>query len=933
VRSALTLSACLLFLLSTPFLALAQTSVIYLTSGTTWTVPSGWNNTNNTIEVIGAGGASAGAIGGSGGGSYSRISNLSLTPGSRVTYQVGIAGGSIKTTGATWFNGTSISNASVSAEGGCSATATSGCTNSTTSNVGTTVFAGGKGAGGNKGLVENSGGGGGGAGGPHGVGAPGTAGTDSSAGSGGAADNSFGGAGGEGGSPLSGGGAGAEYYTAGGATAGSGGGGGGLYYLGGGSGGNYGGGSGGAGSGTGGNGLIVITYAPSPALFVANSNFPAVSSPPVTAYPLASNGNVASLPSPAPAPATGLSGPVGVARDLSGNIYVANDNTSSVTIYAAGGSGNSAPTATIAGANTGLINITGIAVDSQGNIYVANPGSLTGGSDSITVFAAGSNGNISPIAVITGTATGLAYPTALTLDSNRNIYVANAGSQIGGVDTITVYPAGSNGNVQPSLTISGANTELLVPWGIAVDSSQNIYVANDGSSVGQLDSVTVFPAGSNGNAQPSATISGANTGLDSPGGIAVDSDENIYVTNDGALFGNSDDITVYASGSNGNATPSETLLSLGLGYPLGIVVDSGGNLYVANDGSTEGSVDAITVYPPNNPVPRETIGLDTALDVPAGIALDLSGNIYVTNDGGLGGGLDSVNIYPPGSYANAPLSAAIVGANTGLAQPFGVTYSGGNLYVANSVGGPDGLGSVTIYPSGSNGNATPSATISGNSTTDDTGLNSPSGIALDAHGNIYVANAYGGPDGVGSITIYPLGSNGDVTPMAIISDNPNCAPCDKTTLNSPYGVALDFSGNIYVANSTGGADGNGSVTVYPPLGTSTGVLNEAPSSTIAGKSSTDDNTGFNSPGGIALDATAKIYITNDGSANGGVDSITVYSTGSNGNVAPSATITGSSTGLAIPQGIAISWNGGLSDGSSPAYIHEPLKPKKRRQLH
>ena len=312
--SALTLSVCLLFLLSTPSPTLAQTSVIYLTSGTTWTVPSGWNNTNNTIEVIGAGGESSG-IGGSGGGSYSRISNLSLTPGSRVTYQVGAAGGSIKTTGATWFNGTSISNASVSAEGGCSATATSGCTNSTTSNVGTIVFAGGKGAGGNKGLVENSGGGGGGAGGPHGVGAPGTAGTDSSAGSGGAADNGFGGAGGAGGSPLSGGGAGAEYYTAGGVAAGSGGGGGGLYYLGPGSGGNYGGGSGGAGNAAGGNGLIVITYAPSPALFVANSSFTAFSSPPVTAYPLSSNGNIAPLPSATPTPATGLSLPDGIARD------------------------------------------------------------------------------------------------------------------------------------------------------------------------------------------------------------------------------------------------------------------------------------------------------------------------------------------------------------------------------------------------------------------------------------------------------------------------------------------------------------------------------------------------------------------------------------------------------------------------------------------
>ncbi|MFZ0660131.1 MAG: SBBP repeat-containing protein [Candidatus Binataceae bacterium] len=882
----------------------------------------------NTIEVIGAGGESAGAIGGSGGGSYSGISNLSLTPGSRVTYQAGTAGGSIKTTGATWFNGTSISNASVSAEGGCSATATSGCTNSTTNNVGTIIYAGGKGAGGVKGIIENSGGGGGGAGGPHGVGAPGAAGTDSSAGAGGAGDNGFGGAGG---SPLSGGGAGEEYYTAGGVTAGSGGGGGGLYYLGPGAGGNYGGGSGGAGNATGGNGLIVITYAPSPALFVANSSFTAYSSPPVTAYPLSSNGNVSPLPSATPTPETGLGGPVSIARDRSGNLYVANQDIDSVTIYPAGASGNVAPTATIAGANTGLINPTGIALDSNSNIYVANAASLEGGPDSVTVFAVGSNGNVTPTATITGTATGLAYPTAITLDPSGNIYVANSGSQIGGVDSITVYPAGSNGNVQPSATISGGSTGLLVPWGIALDSVDNIYVANDGSTVGALDSVTVYPAGSNGNVTPSTTITGANTGLDSPGGITVDSGANIYVTNDGGLYGGVDSIAIYAPGSNGNATPSNDLFALGLLDPSGIVVDSGGNLYVADDGSNEDSLDAITVYPPNNPEPSETIGLDTALDVPAGIALDLSGNIYVTNQGSIVGGLDSVNIYPQGSYANAPLSAAIVGANTGLAQPFGVTYFGGSVYVANSVGAPDGLGSVTVYPSGSNGNVTPSATISGNSSGDNTGFNFPTGLAMDASGNLYVANAYGGPDGYGSITIYSAESNGNVTPIATISDNPSCAPCDNTGLNSPYGVAIDFSGKIYVVNSAGGPDDAGSVTVYAPLGTSTGILNETPSATISGASWTVDKTEFDSPSGLALDSNANIYVANDGSSVGGVDSITVYPAGSNGDVAPTAAITGSNTGLGTPMGIALTWNGGFLGGSSPASARKPPRRQARRR--
>src|SRR5579862_6708653 len=115
---------------------------------------------------------------------------------------------------------------------------------------------------------------------------------------------------------------------------------------------------------------------------------------------------------------------------------------------------------------------------------------------------------------------------------------------------------------------------------------------------------------------------------------------------------------------------------------------------------------------------------------------------------------------------------------------------------------------VTVHPSASNGNVTPSATISGNSGSDNTGFDFPAGIAFDSSGNLNVANVTGGPDGFGSITVYAGGSNGNVTPIATISDDPSCAPCDNTGLTLPNSIALDSSGNIYVANSAGGSDGN-----------------------------------------------------------------------------------------------------------------------------
>jgi sugar lactone lactonase YvrE len=922
------LAACFLLSFSASDLALAQNTVISLTSGTSWTVPSNWSSANNTVEVIGSGGAhkSSSATAGAGGGSYSKAVNLSLTPNSSVPYNIGISG-DVSPGESTWFGSTSRSSALVAAQGGCSPTSSSDCTNSTSADIGSVIYTGGKG--GNDGYLAGFAAGGGGAAGPHGGGVRGHDSGSSSGGAGGAGDNGYGGAGGPGSNgAASPGGAGAEYTATAGGIAGSGGGAGAGSNRNGaeGTGGAYGGGAcGGNTSGTvaGGNGLIAITYTPNPATFVANTGYPGNGTP-VSVYPFGSNGNV--TPDSNGPSATGLSLPFGVALDSNLNIYVANNGANSVTEYAAGSSGNSAPIATIAGSNTGLINPSGVALDSSKNIYVANLGSLSGASDIVTIFAAGSNGNVSPTATITGPATGLNYPTAITLDSSGNIYVANAGTQNGGANTVTVYPAGSNGNVAPSATISGSNTGLLVPWGIALDSSKNIYVANDGSSVGQSDSVTVYPAGSNGNVTPSATISGTNTGLDSPGGIAVDSSGNIYVTNDGDLTSNPDNVTVFSPGSNGNVSPSYTLAGLGMGYPFGIAVDAHQNIYVANDNSNLESVDDITVYPPDNPIPSEIIGLNPALDAPAGITIGSSGNVYVTNQGSLSGSIDSVNVYAASSYGNLPPTTVIAGSNTGLAQPSAVVLNpSGNIYVANSSGGPDTLGSVTVYSAGASQNASPIATIAGTSTSDNTGFGTPNGIALDSAGNIYVANTFGGPDGVGSITIYPPGSNGNVTPLATISDNPNCAPCDNTTLSLPYGVAVDSAGNIYVANSQGGADGMGSVTIYPPLGTSTGTLNEAPNETIAGTSSSDV-TGFSLPSGIALDLAGNIYVTNEGSMNGGSDSVTEYAAGSSGNVAPIATITGASAGLAVPQGIAIGSNGPSGGGGDTTH-------KKRRHRH
>jgi hypothetical protein len=116
-----------------------------------------------------------------------------------------------------------------------------------------------------------------------------------------------------------------------------------------------------------------------------------------------------------------------------------------------------------------------LALDAAGNIYVTNDRA----SNSITVYPAGSKGDVAPKAIISGSNTGLSTPRGIAIDSSGNIYVANAsdGVVLDGVEedinetgpaTITVYPPGSNGNVKPFKTITGPLTSLAHPEGIAI---------------------------------------------------------------------------------------------------------------------------------------------------------------------------------------------------------------------------------------------------------------------------------------------------------------------------------------------------------------------------------------------------------------------------------------------------------------------------------
>lgn len=172
----------------------------YLTpSDTSWTVPPDWNNSNNSIEVIGGGGGAnndaysvpgTGLSGGGGGGAYSKISNITLTPGTQIHVAVGAGGAPTVPGGDTYFNAASMAACAVAgptvcvgAKGGSASSGTGansrfgGAGGPASAGVGTLTSSGG--GGGSANGSQDGGAGGGGAGGPKGDGASGGGGNNS----------------------------------------------------------------------------------------------------------------------------------------------------------------------------------------------------------------------------------------------------------------------------------------------------------------------------------------------------------------------------------------------------------------------------------------------------------------------------------------------------------------------------------------------------------------------------------------------------------------------------------------------------------------------------------------------------------------------------------------------------------------------------------
>jgi hypothetical protein len=443
-------------------------------------------------------------------------------------------------------------------------------------------------------------------------------------------------------------------------------------------------------------------------------------------------------------------------------------------------------------------------------------------------------------------------------------------------------------------------------------------------TISNLDNAVIaFPPGASGNVSPSLHIGQVLTAS----GVARDFSGRLYVTNDRLRT-----ISIFAPGGDGDAPPIATIGggNTRLDWPDAIALDASGKIYVANV-TNVGSFDSINVYAAGahgNVAPIATIsGAATRLYAPSGIALDFSGKIYVTNGGGDSKSPPNVTVYPPNADGDVAPISIIGGSRTGLITPSGIAVdASGAIYVANSGREFPSPGTVQVYAAGSNGNAAPIATIRGAATH----LHGPTAIAVDSSGRIYVANHYEEPPEYrgnvmiwDTVTVFAAHSRGDVAPIAEISG-------PHTGLNGPDGVAFDPNGNIYVANDGWSVPFGATVTAYPAR--SNGDVK--PVATFKGGT----DTGIERPGGIAFDAKGNIYVGNNPTSFSRLD---MYPAGTDHNVPPAAVIRGVAGAITVdskgniyaadprgrigPVGIA-----GQSPGSITVYAvdtHGHLTPK------
>ncbi len=216
---------------------------------------------------------------------------------------------------------------------------------------------------------------------------------------------------------------------------------------------------------------------------------------------------------------------------------------------------------------------------------------------------------------------GFSHPYGLAVDSAGNVFIADSGS--GTVKEMVAV----NGSVPTNPTIRrfGAGSFKVV-FAVAVDAAGNIFVADQGVNLGEGTVKEILAI--DGSIPDNPTIKTLASGFNEPMGIAVDAIGNVYVADGSTNFsGTVEEILAV----NGSIPSNPTIRTLGSGFlcPSAVAVDAAGNVFVADyHNNVAQEIIAVNGVIPDNPT-INTIA--TGFLYPSAIAVDASGNVFVTD--------------------------------------------------------------------------------------------------------------------------------------------------------------------------------------------------------------------------------------------------------------------------------------------------------------
>lgn len=567
--------------------------------------------------------------------------------------------------------------------------------------------------------------------------------------------------------------------------------------------------------------------------------------------------------------------PNAVAVDAGGNVYVADTRNSTIRkISPEGTVGTLAGLAGVSGNTDGTTNTArfnspgGVAVDSVGSVYVADTYNHT-----IRVITP--DGTVSTLAGqagVAGSANGRGgaarfnFPGHLAVDSSGFIYVADTQNHsIRKIDSegLVTTLAGSAANPGAADGV-GIGAQFNGPKGVAVTLGGTVFVADTGNNLIRMitpGGVVSLLAGSAGNSGSDDGAGGAAT-FNGPSGVAVDGSGTVFVAdyynNTIRAVAPDGTVTTPAGVAQGRGSTDGVGNGARFGNPIGVAF-GGGFIYVADSGNNtvrkmdSGNGVSTLAGLAGGAGTADGVRSAARFNAAQGVAADRAGVIYVA---------DTFNhtirkitadgvVSTLAGFSGHPGSANGSRTTARFKNPYGVAVDGaGYVYVADTFNytirkiGLDGVVTTVAGAAGIPGSAEGSPASAR--------FYAPYALALDAAGNIFVADA-------GNDSIRKIATDGTTSTLAGLAGSPGSTDNTRSLarFRNPTGLAVGLDGNVLVADT-----GNQLIRMVTPDGV---VSTIAGTAGVVGSLDGDPSQArFNSPTGVAVDSAGNIFVADSG---------------------------------------------------------------------